>query len=831
MRNLDPTRAARVAMAMILGLFGASACDDASPSTAEPALDVRLAALDLATVGEVVWDVQVLGAGDPAAVVWQRRLTSSRYGDGAGSASTVGPCDADASPNTVRVWVVGLYDAPLSAAEAGAFAAGSPAAIAAPSLAFQNPTAAAPLSRAVACTPNGDNAVQFDVTLARPAMQGFFDVAIAFNAIFCSAKFDCCTPTEGGGCADSALLFDASGQRGRTFVLGLACTAGLDDTVATTLYLDDLTLDCNLTSDASTVAADLTLDPNPPEPGNLCVAADDALSSCDALTEADPDRVDADAYLFQAAVFRGTEALTSGGGAAHKVYWNVALGVRPSIAGCTLRTAATADDGADDTDGVTAATTGDGGQVAAGQVYPFVRWEVPLGACASEALTFGDPAASVRAAYTDIAAATPTAFAHRYAPGAAPTRTTPCAGLPDGAVWNTAATVLQTWDGATWAPSEAGVYDLAPTTTACHFVCAPNFVWDGATCLALVAPPSLAAVVPDHGATAGGDLVTLVGTNFAAGAAVTFDGVASPEVTFKSTTLLVPRVPAGAAPGPVPVRVTNADTGTAALDAAYDYGAPLAIRVCEKDVVLNTSSNSVTVSFTADECGGALPDTDTLPGVRWAHATNGLITVNALDPSAAGMAVWALTTGSRTFNLDAVYFPAADAIRCAAVWNPGSVTNTAVTFTAAHCGGTLPDASYIGVLEKLSPCGGARTFAIRNAEDAGGPGLSFWAYTTTCNSASVGVLYLPRADAIVCTKTVVLSGGSVSGSDVVFTAADCGGTLPSIQHVGVLSIMSPCGGAIAYGARDFGAPSVWAFPKTSFCTSSASAVQAVYFRR
>jgi hypothetical protein len=81
----------------------------------------------------------------------------------------------------------------------------------------------------------------------------------------------------------------------------------------------------------------------------------------------------------------------------------------------------------------------------------------------------------------------------------------------------------------------------------------------------------------------------------------------------------------------------------------------------------------------------------------------------------------------------------------------------------------------------------------------------------------------------VCTKSVSLSGGTPSGTSVYFTAADCGGALPSIQHVGVLRHVYPCGGAISYGALDFGAPGVWRFPKSSFCGSTT--LEAVYFRR
>ncbi|TNF27256.1 MAG: hypothetical protein EP329_19745 [Deltaproteobacteria bacterium] len=113
--------------------------------------------------------------------------------------------------------------------------------------------------------------------------------------------------------------------------------------------------------------------------------------------------------LYQLGVYRGVETLTSGGAPAQKVYWNVALGVRrPAIAGCWLRTRATADD-------ALATPLVDHGVIAAGAVYPYVQWDVDLSACVAEALTFGDPAAPVRADYTGTGDGA-TAFAYGFGP-------------------------------------------------------------------------------------------------------------------------------------------------------------------------------------------------------------------------------------------------------------------------------------------------------------------------------------------------------------------------------------------------------------------------------
>jgi len=377
--------------ALLLACGADSAPTD--PTADGPRVAIDVAALNLQGVGDVVWDLQV---ESPSGVVWQRRVTSSGYGDGAGSASYVGSCDADpANPvNTVSVWVVGVYQSAVS--DAGAFQSGSDSgdgAVTGTPVAFQNPTTGAALSRTFTCRENQDVAVQFDVALMRPAQQGFFDIAVNLNNIFCSAKLDCCKDTGSDGCAtdgseDIALLFDAGGARSSTFVMGFACTAGTGD-AETELYLDPITLDCSSPS-AATFSADIVVDPAGAQ-GNQCVAGSDGMSQCAAITEVSGD---ADAVLFQVGVYRGLEQLTSGGAGSNKVYWNIALGVkRPAITGCWLRARGTADD-------ANGSVQVSAGTIAAGAVYPYVQWDADLAACAEEPLTFGDDTAMVRTAYT-----------------------------------------------------------------------------------------------------------------------------------------------------------------------------------------------------------------------------------------------------------------------------------------------------------------------------------------------------------------------------------------------------------------------------------------------
>ena len=86
-------------------------------------------------------------------------------------------------------------------------------------------------------------------------------------------------------------------------------------------------------------------------------------------------------------------------------------------------------------------------------------------------------------------------------------------------------------------------------------------------------PPTLSAVTPVRGSTAGGTSVTLTGTHFQPGATVTIGGTAATAVTVTSATQLTALTPAGAA-GPAAVVVTNPDGQQATLASAFTYNTP-----------------------------------------------------------------------------------------------------------------------------------------------------------------------------------------------------------------------------------------------------------------
>ncbi|MBL8787661.1 MAG: IPT/TIG domain-containing protein, partial [Deltaproteobacteria bacterium] len=339
-------------------LVATSACDPDTVLTPAPnaAVSVNVAPLQLAGVGRADYAISVTSSAGP---VWsQDHVDSDRYGDGRGSISYVGPCDASTPAHTVTLVLNALYDE-----NDGLIAATS----------YRNPT---PISLPVTCLPNRDVPVSFDLVILRDARQGFFDIAVNFADLFCSAKLDC----EDDAGNDLFLLHKGDGSRGTTLVLAFACTAGPEADVDTWLYLDDLVVDC--TNDTFDAEVDPSLGPGTVTPtGN------------------------AGGLLFGAAVYRGEELIVSKG------YWNVALGLdttKFAAAGtCRLTTRGTASDGpfVDNTPRL-------------GATWPVITWDEQIVAdgqrvCDQNAVNV--TGSGVQTVYSDPAA--PQAFDHGFERG------------------------------------------------------------------------------------------------------------------------------------------------------------------------------------------------------------------------------------------------------------------------------------------------------------------------------------------------------------------------------------------------------------------------------
>ncbi len=258
----------------------------------------------------------VVGRGPQAAAVHSeitgtaaRSICASQFGNaGGGDISYVAPCDADRPSHLVTLWVDALCDSASagtnpagwnSASGLTQYERGNPICGTGSTQQIQNyvnPCGTAGCELNVTCAENADTPVSFNFTVMGQADQGFFDVAVNFDDVFCSAKLEDCYTT---GDAINLVHDPVSKERIRTAVAAVACTAGPDkpgDDVTTHLNMSLFTITCGDGRTGTLNFTDVTSE------GNLTL--DD----------------------FPAAVYFGTERLPG----ANKVYTSVAIGIGTS---------------------------------------------------------------------------------------------------------------------------------------------------------------------------------------------------------------------------------------------------------------------------------------------------------------------------------------------------------------------------------------------------------------------------------------------------------------------------------------------------------------------
>ena len=165
-----------------------------------------------------------------------------------------------------------------------------------------------------------------------------------------------------------------------------------------------------------------------------------------------------------------------------------------------------------------------------------------------------------------------------------------------------------------------------------------------------VGTPTVSSVSPNNGPTAGGTGVTITGTNFAAGATVTFGGTAATNVVVVSSTSITATTPAHAA-GAVTVTVTvNGQSGS--LSNGFTYNAPVAIGFAQVAAATPQSPTAmVTVTYPGAQTAGDL----NVVVVGWNDTTS---TVQSVKDSAGNNYSLAIGPTSGTGLRQSIYYAA-----------------------------------------------------------------------------------------------------------------------------------------------------------------------------
>ena len=153
--------------------------------------------------------------------------------------------------------------------------------------------------------------------------------------------------------------------------------------------------------------------------------------------------------------------------------------------------------------------------------------------------------------------------------------------------------------------------------------------------------PAVGGVSPSSGTAAGGTAVTITGSNFTAGATVTFGGIPATNVTVATSTSITATTPAHAA-GAVTVTVTNPNGQSGSLAGAYAFtaiGGGTISFVQVNAAAPQTASASVSVIYPAAQIAGDL----NIVAVGWNDTTS---TVSSVTDSRGN--TYALAIGPTT---------------------------------------------------------------------------------------------------------------------------------------------------------------------------------------
>ncbi len=153
--------------------------------------------------------------------------------------------------------------------------------------------------------------------------------------------------------------------------------------------------------------------------------------------------------------------------------------------------------------------------------------------------------------------------------------------------------------------------------------------------------PAVGGVSPSSGTAAGGTAVTITGSNFTAGATVSFGGIPATNVTVATSTSITATTPAHAA-GAVTVTVTNPNGQSGSLAGAYAFtaiGGGTISFVQVNAAAPQTASASVSVIYPAAQTAGDL----NIVAVGWNDTTS---TVSSVTDSRGN--TYALAIGPTT---------------------------------------------------------------------------------------------------------------------------------------------------------------------------------------
>ena len=266
--------------------------------------------------------------------------------------------------------------------------------------------------------------------------------------------------------------------------------------------------------------------------------------------------------------------------------------------------------------------------------------------------------------------------------------------------------------------------------------------------------PTVTSLSPNNGPTAGGTSVTITGTNFAAGATVTFGATAATNVVVVSGTQITATTPAGSV-GAVTVTVTvNGQSGS--LTNGFTYNAAVAISFGQVAAATPQSSTAtVTIAYPGAQTAGDL----NIVVVGWNDTTAAVSTVKDSAGNTYNLAIGP-TTG--TALQQSIYYAANIA---------GGSNTVTVTFNQAAAYPDVRILEYRGVTTldaKVGASGSSAAPSSGSATTTSANELIFGANTIYTTTKAAGTGFTSRIvtspDSDLAEDMLVTSTGSYSAT-------------------------------------------------------------------
>ncbi len=267
-----------------------------------------------------------------------------------------------------------------------------------------------------------------------------------------------------------------------------------------------------------------------------------------------------------------------------------------------------------------------------------------------------------------------------------------------------------------------------------------------------VAPPTVTSVSPSSGSTLGGTAVTITGTNFAAGATVTFGSAGATNVVVVSSTTITATTPAGSA-GAATVTVTNLGALAGSLTNGYTYVVPPTVTGVSPSSGTTAGGTVVTITGTNFATGATV----TFGGTA---ATNVAVvnstTITATTPAGSGAVTVTVTVSGQSGSLtNGFTYSGTVAIGFAQV---ASATPQSPTATV---NATYPGTQTAGDLNVVAVGWNDTTSTVQSVKDSAGNSYSLAIGPTSGTALRQSIYYAPNIVGGSNTVTVTFSQAAV----------------------------------------------------------------------